>query len=300
MIVIFLIYFHYLYTIKKTKLLLDICFNPYWALPKFFLFGLQFFQPHHPCSSQGDKKLQPGTEAKQRSYTATGPLGAISTSREENQSRVARDWEEGEGLRVYAASVATLLWLKALEGLTSHLESFIQLCIPEYDRVCGWGLGVICATALVVFQCLITVCGYDQRYARGYACGQFFHSKPWTFLHHCVYLWLWAWGVYRYALCAFSLVMTKGCCARESWRPHSTFSCCSRKTGKPYEDYLIFCHYTSAVWVTNWKLSCRSDLLWRVVVTYKASKFRPFLTAMIQYVCSYFHLEVPKWHSSFI
>lgn len=54
----------------------------------------------------------------------------------------------------YAASVTTLLWFKTLEGLTSHLESFILLCISEYARVCGWGLKVICGTTLVVFQCL--------------------------------------------------------------------------------------------------------------------------------------------------
>lgn len=60
-----------------------------------------------------------------------------------------------------------------------------------------------------------------------------------------------------------------------------TFLCRSRKTVKLYEGDLIFCHCASAVWVNNWKLSCRSDLLWRVVVIYKASKFRPFLTAVI-------------------
>lgn len=70
----------------------------------------------------------------------------------ERRTRV--EWQEAEKRERHAASAATLLWSEALEGLTSHLESFIQLCIPEYESVCGWGLGVICAIALVVFQCL--------------------------------------------------------------------------------------------------------------------------------------------------
>lgn len=64
-----------------------------WRTLSIVLWGLQFFQPHHPWSSH--RRLQPHSKVEQRS-TTTGPLGAIPTSGEENQSRVARKRGEGE------------------------------------------------------------------------------------------------------------------------------------------------------------------------------------------------------------
>lgn len=76
----------------------------------------------------------------------------------------------GEERMTCIVTVAAQPWFKVSEGLTSHLETFILFCISKYEGVCGRGPGVICATTLVVFQCLWDDAGYDQRYPSLTAC----------------------------------------------------------------------------------------------------------------------------------
>lgn len=93
-------------------------------------------------------------------------------------------------------TVTAQLWFKVSEGLTSHLETFILFCISKYEGVCGRGPGVICATALVVFQCLWDYAGYDQRYPCLSACMR--TAFPFKALAFAVSLRLWVWVFIMY------------------------------------------------------------------------------------------------------
>ncbi len=108
----------------------------------------------------------------------------------------------------------------------------------------------------------------------------------------CITVYLCGFGFWL-SICALLCFQSRVLC-QGKLKNSFTFLCHSRQTVNFHEECLIFCHCTSAVWLNNWKLSCRSDLLGRVVVIYEASKIRPYLTSMIQCVCSFFHLEVPS------
>lgn len=154
-----------------------------------------FLPPHYQWGSYGDRKTTTTlySVADIHYYRTTG--SHFSQQRGEPEHSGQR--ENRETQLGYAASV-TVLWFKTLEGLTSHLERLIPLCISEYGRVCGRGLGLICGIALVVFfsASRITLCGYDQRYATGDARRQFLHSKSTgLLLYHCLSLWLWGFWV---------------------------------------------------------------------------------------------------------
>lgn len=81
-------------------------------------------------------------------------------------------------------------------------------------------------------------CGYDQRYASGKGCcntcGQFFHSKPWPLLYHCVSLWLrfLVLLIYRCALLCFQSHNDRGILCQGKLRSSFTYLCRSRKTFK--------------------------------------------------------------------
>lgn len=111
----------------------------------------------------------------------------------------------GEERMTCIVTVTAQLWFKVSEGLTSHLETFILFCISKYEGVCGRGPGVICATALVVFQCLWDYAGYDQRYPCLSACMRTaFPFKAWPLL--C----LWDCGS-GFLLCMYP---------RKNWKTH--------------------------------------------------------------------------------
>lgn len=102
----------------------------------------------------------------------------------------------GEERMTCIVTVTAQLWFKVSEGLTSHLETFILFCISKYEGVCGRGPGVICATALVVFQCLWDYAGYDQRYPCLSACMR--TAFPFKALAFAVSLRLWIWVFIMY------------------------------------------------------------------------------------------------------
>lgn len=143
-------------------------------------------------------------------------------------------------------SVTTLLWFKALEGLTSHLETFILFCISKYEGVCGWGPGVVRATALVVFQWLWYYAGYDQRDPSGSPWMR--TAFPFEDLAFAVSLRLWVW--------VFYYVFIPG----KTEKPIHVFLL-HQKNCKTLWRVLDPCNFT-IVWLYNWKLS---RLLWRVV-----------------------------------